>query len=200
MRRDLPGIGHNKGPAFSPGHSWRRHCWRRARADLVGRRLPLEILRTRVARARELGLAYPTYASILLGSGRDIVGFLYTCDALGLRLRRRLEMPEPVRAALGAQVNCTRLALAPEAEVPEAFRQELEAVSGLSFAAAGAPPPPVPWRAARTALRALVAQPGLPPRGVVLVGTRDAEAAWADAADLARFLPADEVFGAASAS
>ncbi len=191
MENDVePGIGHNRGPQRDSGWSWRRHRWVRARADLVGARLPIEVLRGRVKRARELGLAYPAYASVLLGSGRDILGFLYTCDALGLRLRRRLEMPAPVRDALAALVRCDRLVVAPEAEEPDAFRMELQEVSGLAFAAAThAPRPHHSWAEAREALREVLNPIKLPPGALVLVGTTPAEAAWAEATNMARFLP-----------
>ncbi len=55
--------GHNGGPTLEPGGAWRRHCWRKARADLLPH-LPIEVLRTRVRRAGELGLDYRTYASV----------------------------------------------------------------------------------------------------------------------------------------
>lgn len=185
-------MGHNRGPAWDPGVAWRRHCWTRARAETIGARLPLEVLRGRVRRARELGLAYPQYASVLMGSGRDILGFLYTCDALGLRLRRRLEMPVAVQGALKGLVRCDRLVVAPDAEDREAFRLELQEVSGMSWAASlHAPRPQTSWAEARAALREVLAPIKLPPGAVVLVGTRAEDAAWAEAADMARFLPAE---------
>jgi hypothetical protein len=46
--------------------------------------LPLEIVRVRVARAKRLGLPYKTYATIRATSGRDIVAFLFSGNALGL--------------------------------------------------------------------------------------------------------------------
>ncbi|MEM7238801.1 MAG: hypothetical protein AAF501_13400, partial [Pseudomonadota bacterium] len=83
----LPGIGHNLGPPIEPGRSFRRFAWAKARRELLPK-LPLEVLRRRVARARDLGLAYPQYASILLGTGRDVIAFLFTADAVGLRVAR----------------------------------------------------------------------------------------------------------------
>ncbi|MGF1552163.1 MAG: hypothetical protein ACFBWO_06645 [Paracoccaceae bacterium] len=56
-----PRIGHNGGPPLDPGRSFRAYAWKRARAELVPR-LPLEIVRRRVRRARELGLDYPANA------------------------------------------------------------------------------------------------------------------------------------------
>jgi len=48
------GIGHNLGPAPTPGENWQRHCWSRARADLLPH-LPLEVLHN-VTGARRGGL------------------------------------------------------------------------------------------------------------------------------------------------
>lgn len=190
-----PGIGHNSRP---DGYQWRRYCWTRARAGLIGRRLPLEVVRQRVRRARELGLAYPAYASILMGSGRDILGFLYTCDAIGLRLRRRLELPPSKVQALGAIVRCDRLIVAPREEPADAFRAEVQEVSGLPFAAGlHEPDLRLGWASARAELREILAPINLRADAVVLVGTEKAHADWADAVDFARCIPPEVCFGQA---
>ncbi|MEX2518400.1 MAG: hypothetical protein WD969_03600 [Paracoccaceae bacterium] len=192
-----PGIGHNSGPA--EGVSWRRYAWKRARKELLPARVPIEIVRIRVRRAQALGLAYPTYASILLGSGRDIVGFLFTVDGLQLRLRRQLELPADVQDRLRAIRDCNRLALSPPDEEAEAFRVELEAVAGARIdVACPAPSPGAQWRTARKAVQAALAPLGLPASGVVMIGARAEEAIWAEAARLARFLPTDDYFGNAA--
>ncbi|MEO1458389.1 MAG: hypothetical protein AAFV49_12635, partial [Pseudomonadota bacterium] len=85
----LAGIGHNKGPSLEPGRAWRTHCWREAKRTMVPR-APIEVVRRRVARARALGLEYPAYASILLGTGRDVRAFLFTAEAVRLAVRRAL--------------------------------------------------------------------------------------------------------------
>ena len=51
----LPGIGHNQGPPLEAGFSWRKHVWTKARKELLPK-LPLEVIRRRVARAQELGV------------------------------------------------------------------------------------------------------------------------------------------------
>ncbi len=61
--RVTPGIGHNNGPTLEPGRAWRRYAWGRARAELLPR-LPIEIVRRRIRRAREIGLDYSTYATV----------------------------------------------------------------------------------------------------------------------------------------
>ena len=76
--RGLPGIGHNNGPEMT-GLSWRSHCWRGARAQLLPT-LPIEVVRLRVRRAAELGLPYKTYAGVRAQTGHDLVGFLFSSN------------------------------------------------------------------------------------------------------------------------
>ena len=188
-----PAIGHNGGPPLDPGVRWRAHCWRKARAELAPR-LPLEIVRRRVARARELGLAYPAYASILLGTGRDVVGFLFTADALALRLQRDARIAEAAAARLAGLVRCDRLLIAPTAD-PEALREGLAAAHGPVIDAVGAEPADPAPPSGRAAIRALLDPRRLPGDAVVMVGVHPRERAWAEAANLARFLGADAYFG-----
>jgi hypothetical protein len=198
----LPGIGHNQGPPLEPGRSWRAHAWRTARRELLPR-LPLEVIRRRVARARQLGLAYPQYASILLGTGRDIVAFLFTSESLGLRLERELAKPGhvpghvPGRVAerLRALERCDRLLMVGPGADLAALGRDLEE-RRLPFAAlAAAPPRHAAWAEGRAAIRAALDPRRLPSDAVVMVGTSAEERVWADAARLASFLAADSYFG-----
>ena len=151
----------------------------------------------RMRRAQELGLSYPQYASILTGSGRDIIGFLFTAEGMHLRLQRRLEMPQTVSTKLADLRNCQLLAFAPSGEAPEPFRAELAQISGLDIAAAGPGPlDPAGWALARQAIRSLLDPLRLPGNAVVLIGTRAEEEYWASAGKLARFLHRDTYFGA----
>lgn len=199
----LPGdpvtmAGHNQGPPLDGAASWRRHCWKTAREALLPR-LPLEIVRRRVKRARELGLEYPQYASILLGSGRDIVAFLFTSEALGLRLRRTLDMPAPTVDKLRALTRCDRLLLAGPDCAPEALAQALVLADAPRFRAVGAAPSPdAALPAGRAAIRAILDPLRLPGDAVVMIGARADERAWAEAARLARFVAAPAYFPAAS--
>ena len=188
----MAGIGHNRGP----GTGRQRHCWKRSRAALLNNKLPLQVIRSRVRRAEALGLSYPQYASALMGAGRDIVGFLFTCDALGLRLRRSLEVPPHVSAKL-ARVHGARLTVfAPEAEPPGPFRAELETASGVVWHGAGPPPGPRDgWGAARAAVREILDPLGMPGKAVILVGSRDRDEAWSAAAGMAKYLAREAYFG-----
>lgn len=189
-------IGHNNGPAIKTGLGWQRHCWTKARNELMGKSIPVEIVRIRIRRARELGLAYPQYASIMLGTGRDIVGFLFTVDGLHLRLRKRLEMPDHVQDKLQSLRKCSLMAFAPSGENPDAFRKELQQVSGRPFAtSAPEPEGDINWTTARRAIRAALDPLKLPSDAVVMIGTRDAEKQWAASGKIARFIPASEYYG-----
>ena len=189
----LPGIGHNQGPPLEAGRSWRAHCWKAARRELLPR-LPLEVIRRRVARARQLGLAYPQYASILLGTGRDVVAFLFTSESLGLRLERELAMPGRVAERLRALERCDRLMIA-EAGANIAALGHALAARQIPFAAvAVAPPRHAAWAEGRAAIRAVLEPGRLPSDAVVMVGTTSEERGWADAARLASFLAADSYF------
>lgn len=190
----LAGLGHNQGPPMDAAVSWRRHAWAKARKALMPR-LPLEVVRRRVRRATELGLEYPQYASILLGTGRDIVGFLFTCDALGLRLERASCVPDGVRAKLGRIRGCDQLIGAEAPADPAPIAAALGRDQGLVFARAIAlPDPAAPLASGRDAIRAALAPLKMPSDAVVMVGVEPHQRGWADAAYLAKFLPADQFF------
>ena len=180
---------------MEPGHGFRKLVWKKARARVIGKAMPLEVVRQRVRRAAALGLSYPDYAAIVFGSGRDIAAFLFTTESMGLRLLKRLEMSDPVQQRLSDLPGCTRLAIAPAGEPVEPFRLELEDVSRLSFPGAG-PTPGAGWKAAETAMRRALQSTRLPADSVVLVGTEAKEASWAEAGRLAKYLAHDRFFHA----
>jgi hypothetical protein len=182
-------IGHNRGPAMEAGASWRSHCWRQARASLLPV-LPIEVVRTRVRRAAELGLDYRTYAGVRATTGRDLVAFLFSSNALGLGLREPVLRPD--RAAKLARIaGAQRIALAHRPLTPEAL---LAAAPPLD-AAHAAPPLLGPDRAIRQDLRAALG--ALPAEAVLLIGAHGLERDWCAAARLAGYLPADRFFASA---
>jgi hypothetical protein len=169
------GIGHNAPP--EPVSLWHKHMWERARAEQPERRLPLAVVRMRMARAAELGMGYADYAALYRTAGRDPAGLLFTPGALHLRLKRRLEIPDTVRAHLARLGACHLLALAPEGEAPAAFLEELREVSALPFAAAAAmPAPDAPWPVLVSALRAALDPLRLPGAAIALIGSAGREA------------------------
>lgn len=190
-----PGIGHNGGPAMDRGVPWRRHCWSVARAELLPH-LPLEVIRLRVRRAKEIGLDYRTYALARETSGRDIIAFLYSSNALGI-LKPGEPLADHRAGRLRALRGCARTLLAQASLDPRRLAAALEAEQGIAFA--GAAPAPgfwASWREQRA--RVLAALPaGVPPTGVMLIGDAPGERGWCDAAGLGSYLPAERYFAAA---
>lgn len=184
-------IGHNGGPSMQPGESWARHCWTRARAELLPT-LPLEVIRTRVRRAQEIGLEYRTYATIRATTGRDIVAFLFSTETLRLR-PVKLDLP-PDRAARLAELKADRLLLAaPDVAPQQALARFAEQGVPLT-AASPAPGAWAEWRETRAAIRAALDPLKLPGDAVLMVGEGQLQNDWAQAGKLAGFLSGDRYF------
>jgi hypothetical protein len=182
----MGGIGHNNGPSLDEGKSWRAHCWRSARAALLPH-LPIEVVRTRVRRARELGLDYRTYAGIRATTGRDVIAFLFSSNAL-IPLRTQ-DLPESHRSALETLTATARVGLA---RAPLTL-DRLAALAGPALdRTAPAPGPWAPFAALRAAMA--TAHSGWPADAVVLVGDGPDEPDWAAAGRLAAYLPAARYF------
>jgi hypothetical protein len=180
-----PGIGHNKGPELEGEFAWRRFAWGRARAALLPT-LPIEVVRLHVARARDLGLPYKTYAGVRAASGRDVIGFLFSANALGAL--RSGQLPEPERAArVLALRGVERIALVPPDVAHTVFVPPCDS-------AATAPMPHLPWPRMRDVMVAATRDRRLPPDGVLLVGAAPWERDWAEAGRLAGYLPAETYF------
>ncbi len=172
----MSGIGHNRGPSAAPGHGWRRHCWSRARAELMPR-LPLEVVRRRIVRAAELGLDYSTYAGLRASTRRDVIAVLFSTNAL--RMHRAATPPPERLARLAAMRGCGRIALAqPRHEAADLAARFAPVLDG----AAPAPGALAGWSETRAAI--LAASRPHPRDGVVLVGAAAWEREWAAAARL----------------
>ncbi|MEJ6393989.1 hypothetical protein V8J82_12020 [Gymnodinialimonas sp. 2305UL16-5] len=181
----MSGIGHNRGPSLQAGAGFRRVAWQRARNDLMPT-LPLQVVRLRVARAKRLGLPYKTYATIRAVSGRDIVGFLFSSNALGMR--RDARMSDPVRDRLiTLDGQAARLAAL---HAPIAISNLPEVLDH----AARAPGLFTPWRETRDTLRGLARDAHAVPDGVVVVAATALEREWAVHGDFAGVLDPDVIF------
>ena len=181
------GMGHNNGASLEDGVAWRTYAWRRARADLLPT-LPIEVVRLRVARARELGLPYRTYAGVRASTGHDVIGFLFSTNALRL-LRATDQMPADRRARLAALVTCDRTALV---QPPLAPMQVL--AQGELDAAHPAPQFTTSWSEMRDHLRAVLGERRRPADGYILVGETTVERDWCEAGRLAGILTGDDYF------
>lgn len=187
MPERLPGLGHNQGPTMEAGASWRRHCWVQAREKLLPH-LPIEVLRGRLRRAKELGLDYKTYASVRAASGHDVVAFLFSSNALRL-FDASLSLPPDRVVKLSALIDCGRLAVV---SLPVTPATALQAAKGLLQAANPAPAAFASFPQVRARVEA--AKAGLPGGHVVLVGDLASEQDWCLAGRLAGYLPAARFF------
>ncbi|MBT8408124.1 MAG: hypothetical protein KJN93_00680 [Alphaproteobacteria bacterium] len=184
----MSGIGHNQGPSIAPGAGWRRYAWGKARADLLPK-LPIEVLRGRIRRAKELGLDYKSYASIRATSGRDVIAFLFSSNALRIE-PQAISMPASRAAKLGAIRYSGRLALVHAPLDPArvlAMNPELEG-------AARAPSLVQSWSETRDVVQAFTSAHGFAGDGVVLVGETPLEREWLAAGKLAGFVTAERYF------
>ncbi len=180
--------GHNNGPTMEAGQSWRKHCWTKARADLLPR-LPIEILRTRIKRAKELGLEYKTYASVRASTGRDVIGFLFSSNALRAFVNSP-QIPEPRRAKLHEIQNCQHIALV-------SSPLTIPALGNANTVPLDAFPAPTllsGWGETASLIDAARFPAKLPADAVLLVGDTGLEQEWAAAGRLAGYIPADRFF------
>ena len=185
----MSGIGHNNGPTLEGGSGWRRYAWRRARRELLPR-MPVELVRLRIRRAKELGIDYKSYASIRAANGRDIVALLFSSNALRVG-PRVMTIPEERARTLGEIKQCGRLAMV-HAPV-DVF--EFNRLNPEVDVAERAPDLRDNWGEVRAKVQALTASRGLPGDGVVVIGDTALEAEWAEAGRLGGFLPSEAIFG-----
>lgn len=184
----MSGIGHNQGPSMTPGAGWRRYAWGKARADLLPK-LPIEVLRGRVRRAKEMGLDYKSYAGIRATTGRDVIAFLFSSNALRID-PQVMSMPAARAAKLGAIRYTGRLALVHAPLDPA----RAVAMNPALDDAARAPSLVQSWSRTRQMVQAFTASHGLPGDGVVLVGETSLEREWLAAGKLAGYVPAEQFF------
>ncbi|MEX0347937.1 MAG: hypothetical protein AB3N15_00800 [Paracoccaceae bacterium] len=185
----MAGIGHNNGPTMEPGQVWRTHMWRQAQKRLIPNAIPLLVVKMRVKRAAELGLDYKTYASIRQYSGQDIVGLLFSSNALRI-LGGAARMPDAETRALAALKSARRLSLVHAPLEPPAVKQAnpvldaTEAAPGLTHS----------WSETRERLHNFIREQRLPGNQVLIVGDTALEAEWTTAARAAGYLEADRYF------
>lgn len=187
------GPGHNGGPSLGGGATWRTHCWRAAREALLPK-LPIEVVRLRVKRAREIGLDYRTYSGLRAATGHDLVAFLFSTNALSL-LRDQDRMRADEAAKLARLSGIVQLVAVQPPLDPARIAATLAAQSVPVTASAPAPGLAEGWRATRERLLGFAAIARTPADRILVIGDTAIEADWAATARMAGYLSAARFFG-----
>lgn len=186
-----PGIGHNQGPAMDRGVAYRRFQWQRARDRAMPKTMPLLVVRMHVARAHALGLDYPTYAAVRKATGRDIMGLLFSSNALRVVRAEAPQMPLARERAVRAVEGARRLALV---HAPLAAA-DVGAANPVLDAVGPAPTFTDSWAEMRAHLGRFVMDQQLVRDQVLVIGETAFERDWGAAAQAAGFLEAQRFFG-----
>lgn len=190
----MTGIGHNKGPSMEPGAGFRRHAWAKARRDLIPS-MPLEVINMRMRRARALGLDFKTYATVRATTGRDIIGFLFSTNALRL-LRPGDTLPQEQAAHLRPVAVDKHIGLA---GVSDPMARDAAAKAGIEIAGTHRLPGfTTPWSGLREDMKSWLRSHGYPGDGVIMIGETPFEREIAGAGGLAGFLTGERYFAGAS--
>lgn len=189
-------LGHNNGPSMAKGVRFRKLCWSKARAELLPK-LPIEVIRRRVKRAKDLGLDYKSYASIRATSGHDVVAFLFSSNALRL-LRDRGAMPADRVEKLTALQRTGKL-VAVNAPLTTDAMLTAAAKAGIQLdTVIRAPDMTHTWGQARGIILSALEPGKLPADTVVAIGDTALEREWCAAGRLAGYVSAQSFFGAQS--
>ncbi len=196
MNIDDSKAGHNNGPSMATGVRFRKLCWNKARAELLPK-LPIEVIRRRVKRARELGLDYKSYASIRATSGHDVVAFLFSSNALRL-LKKNGRLPADRVAKLSALQRTGRL-VAVNAPLTPDDMTSVATKDGIELnAVIRAPDMTHTWGQTRSLILTALDPAKLPADTVVAIGDTALEREWCAAGRLAGYVSAQSYFGALS--
>ena len=172
------------------GHKWRSFQWRKAQSAAMPKAMPLMVLKMQVARARALGLDYPTYAAVRKASGRDIMGLLFSSNALRIVDAAAPQMPVTRGDVVGAVTGGKRLALV-HAPV------KAEAVAACNPVLDGVGPAPKftnTWAEMRAHLGGFITDQRLLSDQVLIIGDTSLERDWSAAARAAGYLEAGRYF------
>jgi len=185
-------LGHNNGPTMAAGIGFRKHCWSKARAELLPK-LPIEVIRRRVKRAAELGLDYKSYASIRAASGHDVVAFLFSSNALRL-LKANGGLPAERSEKLAALQRCGRLVAVQSPLTPQDMQRAAVKADLPLDTIITAPGLHHTWGETRAILLTALAPQNLPSDRVVAIGDTALERDWCAAGRLAGYLTAETFF------
>ncbi|KIN60414.1 hypothetical protein Z945_1385 [Sulfitobacter noctilucae] len=184
------GIGHNQGPTMERGGKYRAFQWQKARDAAMPKAIPLMVVKMHVARARALGVDYPTYAAVRKATGRDIMGLLFSSNALRVVRAEAPYIPVPRQEIVSAVSGARKLALvhAPlNADMVHLANPVLDAT-------AAAPKFTDSWSAMRDHLGGFVNAQKLNRDQVLIIGDTAVERDWSTAAQAAGYLEAAAYF------
>ncbi|MFK7835359.1 MAG: hypothetical protein AB8B60_04000 [Sulfitobacter sp.] len=186
----MAGIGHNQGPSMERGEKWRTYQWQRARAKAMPKTMPLMIVKMHVARAHALGLDYPTYAAVRKASGRDIMGLLFSSNALRVVRAENPYVPVERGEVISAVEGAQKLALVHRPLDPDMIQ-----LANPMFDAVGhAPKFTDSWADMRDHIGGFITNRHLPRDQVLIIGDTTLERHWSAAAQAAGYVEAARYF------
>ncbi|WP_146344044.1 hypothetical protein [Falsiphaeobacter marinintestinus] len=187
----MSGIGHNNGPSMEPGQRLRAYQWRQAQKALMPNTIPLMIVRMRMKRATELGMDYKTYAKVRQASGQDILGLLFSSNALEI-IGNGAKMPDARDLALKAVKRARKLTLVHRPNTPGAVLRENEVLD----AAEAAPRFTDSWSQMRDRVSGFIRSQSLTGNQILVIGDAPLESDWMVAGRAGGYLSAQDYFGA----
>ena len=188
----IAGIGHNQGPTMERGEKWRAFQWQKARDAAMPKAVPLMVVKMHVARAHALGLDYPTYAAVRKATGRDIMGLLFSSNALRVVRADQPQMPVARGEVMAAVSGARRLALVHAPLRPDAVAQANPVLDATDTA----PKFTQSWSEMRDHMGRFVTGQKLARDQVLIVGDTAMERGWSTAAQAAGYIEAGRYFGA----
>ena len=186
----IPGIGHNQGPTMERGQKWRTFQWKKARAEAMPKAMPLMVVKMHVARAHQLGLDYPTYAAVRKASGRDIMGLLFSSNALRVVRAEAPYVPVERGAVVGAVEGAQKLALVHRPLDPDL----IHLANPVLDAVQPAPKFTDSWGEMREYLGHVITERRLARDQVLIIGDTAFERDWTTAAQAAGYVDAARYF------
>lgn len=186
----MAGIGHNQGPSMERGKLWRTFQWRQARAAAMPKTMPIMVVKMHVARARALGLDYATYAAVRKATGRDVMGLLFSSNALRVVRAEAPYMPVERGEVLSAVRGARKLALVHAPQVPGAVALANPVLDAVGYA----PKFTSSWSDMRDHLGGFVRDQRLARDQVLVIGDTAIEREWGAAAQAAGYVEAARYF------
>lgn len=184
------GIGHNQGPTMERGGRFRAFQWQKARDAAMPKAVPLMVVKMHVARARALGLDYPTYAAVRKATGRDIMGLLFSSNALRIVRADAPAMPVARGDMIGAVQGARRLALVHAPLIPAVVATANPVLDEVAMA----PKFTDSWADMRDHLGGLITGQRLNRDQVLIIGDTGFERDWNTVAQAAGYLETARYF------